>query len=325
MKILYIANNTTNDFLSDAVFHGINQIENIEVVDANYLWYMYDDITKDSLTHRFHGQGFTYYADIPFKKIDRSDIEQKINNRYFDFIIYGNVKRCLDFFDLVKNNYNKNQIIILDGEDLFFGDIYTFQSPINQEIIDCGNFYKREIHSENIKAKPISFAFPEKKIPIDCINKEKVLAQVIPGVPSTFTFTDEKDYYVDYQKSLFAYTWRKAGWDCLRHYEILCNNCIPLFLDIEHCPKDTCTTIPKQLLIEYYKKSGIYDLFEMDKHFEYNSGGNIILNRDLTIVNNIDISDKFITLYYEYLEKIFNHAQYNLTTKKLAQYVLNLT
>jgi hypothetical protein len=324
MKILYIANNQTNDFLSDAVFHGLHQIENIEIVDSNCLWYMYDNIPKESLIQKFHGRGFTYYTDINYKEIDRTNIEYKIKNNYFDFIIYGNVKRCLDFFDIVKSNYQKNRIIILDGDDLFFGDINTFQNPVHHDIIDSGVFYKREIHSINDNTKPINFAFPENKIPNEHINKEKVLAQIIPGVPETFIFTSETDYFLDYQISMFAYTWRKAGWDCLRHYEILCNNCIPLFLDIEHCPENTCTSIPKKLLIEYYKKSGIYDLFNMGGHIEYNIGGNIITNRDLTLINNIDINDTFIMLYYEYLEKIFNYSKKNLTTKQLAKQILNL-
>jgi hypothetical protein len=62
----------------------------------------------------------------------------------------------------------------------------------------------------------------------------------------------------------------------------------------------------------------------MDKEFTYNIGGNIILNRDLTIINNIDINDNFVKLYYEYLQKISDYAKNNLTTKKLAQYILNI-
>ena len=47
-----------------------------------------------------------------------------------------------------------------------------------------------------------------------------------------------------------AITYKKTGWDCMRHYEILMNGCIPLFLDIESCPKKIMEDIPKQRLIE---------------------------------------------------------------------------
>ena len=53
-----------------------------------------------------------------------------------------------------------------------------------------------------------------------------------------------------YKKSIFALTYKKAGWDSLRHYEILMNGCIPLFLDIKNCPPDTLTSLPKDKLIK---------------------------------------------------------------------------
>jgi hypothetical protein len=30
---------------------------------------------------------------------------------------------------------------------------------------------------------------------------------------------------------------KKGGWDCLRHYEIIGNGCMPYFENIEKCPK----------------------------------------------------------------------------------------
>ena len=32
-----------------------------------------------------------------------------------------------------------------------------------------------------------------------------------------------KNYNIMYQNSIFALTYKKAGWDCFRHYEILMN------------------------------------------------------------------------------------------------------
>ena len=40
----------------------------------------------------------------------------------------------------------------------------------------------------------------------------------------------------------------KSGWDCLRHYEILASRCVPYFIDIEHLPQLTRTTLPKNEL-----------------------------------------------------------------------------
>ena len=44
-------------------------------------------------------------------------------------------------------------------------------------------------------------------------------------------------YRKDLEGSLFALTFKKAGWDCLRHLEILSAGCLPLFTDIVNCPK----------------------------------------------------------------------------------------
>lgn len=320
MKVLFIANNQTNDFLSDAVFHGLNQIESVEVIDANYLWYMYNDIDKNSLVNRFHGRGFTYYTDIPFRRLDREGIETKIKDHHFDKIIYGNIRRCNDYLDVVFDNYSEKEIIFLDGND------EHNQPGIYKEFVNLGTYFRRELSKEESEffpsAKPISFAYPEKKMPSDIPNKEKVLAQIIPGVSETFTFNDEVSYFEDYRKSLFAYTWRKAGWDCLRHYEILGNDCIPIFLDIEHCPSTVCTTIPKEILKEYYKKSGIYDLFKMDSEIQYNPERSLVTNRDLTLINEIDMNEDFFTLYFDYLNRLRDYNVKNITTKKLAEYVI---
>jgi serine/threonine protein kinase len=36
----------------------------------------------------------------------------------------------------------------------------------------------------------------------------------------------------------------------MRHYEILGNNCIPYFVGLEDCPKNTLANLPKELLLE---------------------------------------------------------------------------
>ena len=46
----------------------------------------------------------------------------------------------------------------------------------------------------------------------------------------------------------------KAGWDCLRHYEIIGNGTIPYFHELEDCPPDTLHSFPKELILETNKK-----------------------------------------------------------------------
>ena len=321
MKILYVANNNTNDFLSDAVFHGLKLIKEIEVTELHPLWYMYNNIDKKLLVNRFHGRGFTYYADLPFDQIDNSKILQQLESGYFDLIVYGNIRRCLDIFDTVSKYYTKDKIIFLDGND------EHNQPGVYEEFLEMGIYFRRELSMEDKQKypsiKPISFAFPENKIPESIPLKEKLLAQIIPGISETFTFNDEESYLNDYRSSLFGFTWRKAGWDCLRHYEILGSDCIPLFLDIEYCPDTVCTTIPKQLLKNFYIESGIYEIFNMSEKIEYNDSRTLIINKDLTKINDLDLSESFYILYFKYLQKLKIYTKENLTTYSLAKYILS--
>ncbi|HSF52823.1 MAG TPA: hypothetical protein VLA71_03675, partial [Algoriphagus sp.] len=78
-------------------------------------------------------------------------------------------------------------------------------------------------------------------------TKDKIWAEVIPGLRETYRFDTEQAYYQMYQSARFAFTWKKGGWDCLRHYEIIANGCIPVFRDINLCPDATLANFPKSL------------------------------------------------------------------------------
>jgi hypothetical protein len=317
MRILFISSNYQNDFLCDTIFHGLVSDTSNEVIDLNPLWYMYDTVDKKSLVNRFHGRGFTFCGTLPSVNIDRSNIPEKIANKYFDKIVYGNVHRCLDLIELVSENYSHDDIILLDGQD---------ETKIIDQLVSVGKYFKRELTESDSKnypsIKPISFAFPKEKIKSDIPKKEKLLAQIIPGVMHTFIYNDEETYFNDYRESMFGYTWKKSGWDCLRHYEILANDCIPLFLDIKHCPKTNCTTLPKDLLIEYYEKSGLIDIFDFDAPIEYDDRCTLILNRDLSSINNFEINDESYDLYLEYLQKLKEYTMKNLTSIEIGKYIL---
>ena len=77
---------------------------------------------------------------------------------------------------------------------------------------------------------------------------------MIPGKKSTYTYDNETEYCKMYQNSIFALTYKKNGWDTLRHCEILMNGSIPLFLDIEKCPNNSLYFYPKDLLKDINKK-----------------------------------------------------------------------
>src|SRR6266508_4348521 len=56
-----------------------------------------------------------------------------------------------------------------------------------------------------------------------------------PRLPRSHIFNGEGEYYRDLRVSCFAITTRRGGWDCLRHYEIAANGCVP-FRDLNRKP-----------------------------------------------------------------------------------------
>lgn len=285
MKILYITNYKNvlqisggyiNDYLNDLLFHGLYELENVEVIDSTPIIHLYKEYKNEIPQNLLWGKGFTSTYLINKNNIDRSNIEEKIKSKYFDLIIYGAINRCLDYYDLISKIYSKNKIFLIDGDDST--DIHPLSNS--------HPYFKRELTSNAFI--PIYFAIPECKITTFKLEKTQDYGKIIPG-QGGYIFDNEQEYYDDYNKSYFGVTMKKAGWDCMRHYEILANNCIPYFIDLDACPKQTLINLPKELLIEAKE-----------------------------LANNFDEQKYFIIL-----NELFNFTKNNLTTKNLAQHVLN--
>jgi hypothetical protein len=271
------------DYLADTVLHGFKTLFGQDVIDAPRIWSLYKSefITNHS-TMECYGRGFTTsnLLSDEYDNVDRTDIEQKIKAKYFDLIVFSCVDLNTPYRQLVLDTYPRNQIISLDGHDII---------QCQQDLVYKTIYFKRELPWKYENLFPISFSFPKEKIQ-PRIEKEKLLSHIIPGGSEKHIYTVEKEYYDEYGKSIFGITHKKAGWDCMRHYEIMANHCIPLFLDIEQCPQYTCATLPKQEL------KCVLDLYNTDK--------------------NIDWKEKE--------ESIFDHFINNCTTEHTANYILDI-
>jgi hypothetical protein len=161
-------------------------------------------------------------------------------------------------------------------------------------------YYVNEVKDELIN--PINISIPEEKI-ANCVpHKTKVLSDLIPGKKETYVYETEEEYYKEYKKSMFALTTKKAGWDCLRHYEILANGTIPYFPEIDSCPERTLTLLPKDLIMEGNK------LYERIKTKNMNE-------------IEYDIMEEYVRL----ASKCLAYTKDNLTTKEIAKYILEKT
>lgn len=98
---------------------------------------------------------------------------------------------------------------------------------------------------------PLSYAVPSELIVEDLPEKTEPIAGLMSrakGGAYRFGPGEQDGYYQQYLQAYFAVTGKRGGWDCLRHLEILANGCIPLFEQIEQCPRFTLTHYPKREL-----------------------------------------------------------------------------
>lgn len=143
---------------------------------------------------------------------------------------------------------------------------------------------------------PIQFSIPEDKIVKEVPHKDLDFASFIPG--NSYMYAHESDYYQGYKRAFYAITKKKWGWDCMRHYEILANGCIPYFLDLDRCNANTMKFLPKELIIEAMNLPGVSYL-------------------------QIDHSKFDKKRYYEILNKLLEHTRLYLTCRNMATYLLN--
>ena len=148
------------------------------------------------------------------------------------------------------------------------------------------------------KPKSIQFSISETKVVNAIPSKTRDFAHIVPGKLETYIYDNEHDYYKGYQESYYALTCKKGGWDCLRHYEILANGCIPYFTDLDQCPEETMAFLPKDLIKEAMHLEGVSYL-------------------------HIDHSKFNKKRYYEILNLLLEHTRTFLTSKNMARYVLN--
>ena len=323
MKILFVSatsENNLTDYMSDLMLHGLRELYGNDVVDYPGCWYLYsDEVKKRNFdTNKLWGKGFNLNESFQgYNLIDRNDISAKIKSKYFDLIIYGSIRRSSHFLDEVISNNNK--YIFIDGEDDRF---------IEERYASKSIYFKRELLKETPNIKPINFSIPKNKIIKEINRKPKnLLSPLIPGRLETYIYKDEKSYNQMYQNSVFALTYRKGGWDCFRHYEILMNGCIPFYLEINKCPNKTLEKLPKDLLKEILKKYE-WILSKYNPFFIYKKKFLNIKKIMLFLISSIK-SNKSLENFIHNNEEVFeiknqllNYTKNNLTTEIIAKEII---
>lgn len=332
MKVLFLstakldslAPNMVSDYQADMLFHGLRSILGNNCIDIKRMWWMYEKDKQESPDKfsKIWGKGFTVYGNLPSDDdIDRSnvyDLNPDIVCLYIHWSSTGYYNQVEVIADACRKQWPNSKLAVVDGWD----------QPFVPEWAKNYIYFKRELYPEyEHLARPISFAIPKEKIwdgksaetnkygiaPLIPVNQS-----IDPSYMSTYIYDNEEDYYKMYQQSRVALTSKKGGWDTLRHYEILANRCIPLFVDIDKCPPKTLHNFPKDLCKKVLCSSEI--------SLNLRNGEKWVPCQSLPHCGIVEKDNPGEVRYGKHLmylqHKLTNYLQNNLTTEHLAKYFL---
>ncbi len=319
MNILYLTLSSNNvhpiqlaDYMSDLLWHGLRELYGETVVEIPEKLHMYKPYPEKD---RLWGRGFSYSEMLDRTDVDRTDIENKIRSGFFKLVVLSvhhtiHTQPALLYSTLgqVRNLNPDQKIAVVDGHDT--------TSTYNNALDYTPYLFKREIPDGREDLIPIHFAIPKDKVRKDLDNKDQYIAKIVPCDHShpnrvTHCYTNERDYYDDYARSYFSVACKKGGFDSERTYEIMANGSICLWTDIENCPENTMTNLPKKLFSDIKN----YDFLNLPKKtFDKN---------EIDLDWNYIIEEKFDKQFcLDMCGYMLEYARDNLTTERLAKYFL---
>jgi hypothetical protein len=256
-----------SDYLSDSFLIRLKESSDLTVYEYTGNKIIYN---TDSDLNKQHGKAFTIGKILDKEK--QLIYSNEIPLDTIDYFIFSSVQQHYPLIRQFYSYLNKKNTIILDGEDSsalfpYYGRFINkldawFYPPLHHRFL----YFKREwiksqsfftkinkylppflaekiVNQENIRT--ISFSIPQGKIINKLPQKTKLfpkhivdveVASMIEGSTTTYAFETEADYYKDLQMSKFGITTKRAGWDCMRHYEIAANGAVICFKNLEQKP-----------------------------------------------------------------------------------------
>ncbi len=313
---------SVSDYQLDLLYHGLVSLGE-EVYEEPYMWWTRSFERREE-SKDIWGLSYSAYhlLENEWKQANQSD--------KFDLTIIGlhwtMTKQDAYLEHVVDKALERpeqfGKVIVIDGWDQDY--IYR---PVAQKV----KYFKRELtlEYEDI-ALPISFAFPEEKIISREQGKNKtyerafsrlipVNQSINPDYMKTYIYKTEEAYYRQYQQSLFGFTSKKGGWDTLRHYEIIANGCVPLFIGLEDCPEKTLFRFPKDLCKQALRLPGLLPPLKQGKKWPDNYKNCSFL--EIGEEGSIDKTFRW-DWYNDLRSQFLNWLRIEGTTKALASYVL---
>lgn len=244
------------------------------VVDYPRCVFLDDDLPAD-VRARMHGRGFTLYGTRPKAEgdaIDRTHVWRRVRSGEFSTVVFSAIWRQYGWFLQYRDILTPENTVLIDGEDM--PNVFPYNSSLLRQPNTLSllrvhrryKYFKRELCPQSVRSvwfkavpaslatcfgfppnvHPISFSIPEERIAAQVPQKRRLMfphcvdaevAALIPGLSTTPPFRNERDYHQCLAESRFAVTTKRSGWDCLRHYEIAANGCVPCFHKLGEKPR----------------------------------------------------------------------------------------
>lgn len=300
MEILYLTT-PDEDYLQDQILIGLRSLFGTSVIDFPKKEKLYNNCSIPS--KELYGNGFTIWKTLDDISINRDDALNKLQSGHFDFIIFGSIFRQIEYFEMFqKHNFfnSNNNFIFLDGEDHF-----QYYSPA----LGLGKYFKRELMAPIKGIEKISFSIPSKKIITTTIPKKKKFTKHVQceeaykideiknNCTASYAFSNESEYYKDIAESLYGFTMKKGGWDCMRHYEIAANGTVPCFYKFDEKPLF----------------SAPHDLFDMKNIISFSTAEE--LKAKLKFIEESNLYESLQSNILEWIHKY--------TCENIVQYIIN--
>jgi hypothetical protein len=272
-RVLYLHANS-EDYLADSLLHGLRLVLGGDVVDVPRRDALYEDLAPDR-RRKLYGRGFTLYGRLPDVDVDRQRWMPRAFAGEFQVIVMGDIWRHWAPWVQLRPHLRELRrrgvrMAAIDGGDgpvmypygptwwkqmrpwplpRAHGHIALFKrelTPATAWIRYFGVLPPRVAERRLARSvRPISFSIPEEHLAPAEHPKTALLARhvvdpevasVVDGGKTGYVFEHEQDYFADLRSARFGVTTKKAGWDCLRHYELAASGCVPCFRDLADKP-----------------------------------------------------------------------------------------
>jgi hypothetical protein len=267
-RVLFV-NPNFEDYLSDGLFHGLRSLLGRDAVDHPKMEPLYATFPAER-RDRLRGHGFTLYGLLDDVEVDRHRALYRARHGEFDLVVFSDIWRNFGLFTEWAPRLRGQRVAVLDGSDRVEPYPYAgrwWRVPqwwFLPRAHRRAAYFKREIAPSTYwfgsylllppplarrlgvlrGMRPIAFCVPEEKIGDVGAPREQLLAAHVVdeevarrvGGSSAYPFDSEDDYRADLRRARFGVTTKRAGWDCLRHYELAANGCVPCFRDLDRKP-----------------------------------------------------------------------------------------